>query len=56
MPQILFTNLQTATSILNAVRMHLTCELPYSELHFDVWGCMQPSSGPGPDYNSDPGL
>lgn len=49
--QILFTNLQTATAMLNTLRLHLAEELAYSELHFDVHhGRMQPAGLPAPDY------
>ncbi len=48
-PQILFTNLMTATSMLNALWLHLAGELHYSELCFDVFdGVMRPMPHKGP--------
>jgi hypothetical protein len=56
-PQILFTNLMTATTILNALWLHLCGELPYAELVFDLAeGVMRPlplipGDGTGPGGN-----
>src|SRR5262249_6226658 len=48
-PQILFTNLATASAILNALWLYLCGALHYSELSFDIAdGLMRPSALPGP--------
>jgi len=48
-PQILFTNMQVAVSILNTVLLYLSGELHYSEVAFDVADAvMQPVPIPAP--------
>jgi len=48
-PQILFTNMQVATSILNTVLLYTSGELHYSEVAFDVADAlMQPVPIPAP--------
>jgi molybdopterin/thiamine biosynthesis adenylyltransferase len=48
-PQILFTNLATASAILNAVWLYLCGALHYSELSFDIAdGLMRPAALPPP--------
>jgi hypothetical protein len=45
-PQVLFANLMTAASMLNALWLYLCCALHYNELCFDVAeGLMRPVTG-----------
>jgi molybdopterin/thiamine biosynthesis adenylyltransferase len=49
-PQLLLTNLATASSILNALLLHLSGALHYSELAFDIAdGLMRPLPLPAPN-------
>jgi len=53
-PQLLFTNLLTASAILNTLLLHLSGALHYSELAFDVAdGLMRPTPIPGPQAKSE---
>ena len=48
-PQILFTNLMTASAMLDALWLYLCGALHYSELSFDIAdGLMRPAALPGP--------
>jgi hypothetical protein len=48
-PQVLFTNLTTASAMLNALWLYLCGALYYSELSFDIAdGLMRPAALPGP--------
>lgn len=52
-PQILFTNLLTASAMLNALWLYLCGALHYSELSFDTAeGLMRPAALPGPKAQS----
>jgi len=48
-PQLLFTNLATASAILNTLLLHLSDRLHYSELALDIADAlMRPTPAPGP--------
>ncbi len=54
-PQLLFTNLLTASAILNTLLLHLSSTLHYSELAFDLAdGLMRPTPVPGPVADGSP--
>jgi molybdopterin/thiamine biosynthesis adenylyltransferase len=54
-PQVLFTNLATASALLNALWLHLCSALHYSELAFDIAeGRMQPLALPAPRRGNRP--
>lgn len=53
-PQILFTNLATASAMLNAFWLHTASALHYSELCFDIAeGLMRPCEWPAPAYKTE---
>lgn len=52
-PQILFTNLATASALLNALWLYLCGALHYSEVSFDIAdGLMRPAALPAPHFSS----
>jgi hypothetical protein len=54
-PQLLFTNLMTASAILNALWLYLCSALHYTELSFDIAeGLMSPSPMPAPQLGGLP--
>ncbi len=54
-PQILFTNLMTASALCNAIWLYLSGELHYSELSFEIHdGLMRPAALPAPQLVATP--